>query len=95
MAPCQVRVAPALHRAGPGNFPWVAGQVKLIPQSETTNGGPMGARQKGNPPRKRGPKPDTPVPPGKWYDNAGKGLKKPPPKGNWPEPPNKKGRGGR
>jgi hypothetical protein len=55
----------------------------------------MGARQKGNPPRKRGPKPDTPVLPGKWAENVGRALKKPPPKGGWPMPPNKKGRGGR
>jgi hypothetical protein len=58
-------------------------------------GGAMGVRQKGNPPRKRGPKPDSPVLPGKWEQNVGKALKKPPPKGNWPQPPNKKGRGGR
>jgi len=57
-------------------------------------GGLMGARQKGTPPRKRGPKPDTVVPPGKWYEKAGKPLK-PTHKGNWPEPPSKKGRGGR
>jgi len=55
----------------------------------------MGARQKGSEPRKRGPKPDAPVLPGKWYEKAGKPLKKPTHKGNWPEPPNKKGRGGR
>lgn len=55
----------------------------------------MGAKQKGNPPRKRGPKPDTPALPGKWTEHLGKALKKPPPKGNWPKPPNKKGRGGR
>ena len=55
----------------------------------------MGVRQKGNPPRKRGPKPDSPVLPGKWEQNVGKALRKPPPKGNWPQPPNKKGRGGR
>ncbi len=54
----------------------------------------MGARQKGNPPRKRGSKPDTPVLPGKWGENVGKPLKKPP-KAGWLQPPNKKGRGGR
>ncbi len=55
----------------------------------------MGARQKGNPPRKRGPKPESPVLPGLWEQKVGKALKKPSPKGNWPQPPNKKGRGGR
>ena len=55
----------------------------------------MGARSKGNPPRKRGPKPDTPSLPGKWDGNVGKTLKKPSPKGNWSQPPSKKGRGGR
>jgi hypothetical protein len=54
----------------------------------------MGARSKGNPPRKRGPKPETPVLPGKW-EHVGKALKKPPPQGGWLEPSNKKGRGGR
>ena len=57
--------------------------------------GPMGARSKGNPPRKRGPKPDTLVLPGKWEKNVGNALKTPPPKGGSPKPPNKKGRGGR
>ena len=52
----------------------------------------MGARQKGNPPRKRGPKPDPQVLPGKWGENVGKALKKPQPKGGWLQPPNKKGR---
>jgi hypothetical protein len=55
----------------------------------------MGARSKGNPPRKRGPKPETLVLPGKWEQHVGKTFKKPPPKGGWPKPPNKKGRGGR
>jgi hypothetical protein len=55
----------------------------------------MGARSKGNPPRKRGPKPETQGLPGKWGEHLGKALKKPPSKGSWPEPPNKKGRGGR
>jgi hypothetical protein len=55
----------------------------------------MGVRQKGNPPRKRGPRPESPALPAKWEHNAGKALKKPSPKGNWPAPPNKKGRGGR
>lgn len=55
----------------------------------------MGARQKGNPPRKRGPKPDSPVLPGNWAQTGGKAPKKPTPRGNWLQPPNKKGRGGR
>ena len=55
----------------------------------------MGARSEGNPPRKRGPKPDKSAMPGKWGENVGKGLKKPPHKGGWPQPLNKKGRGGR
>jgi hypothetical protein len=55
----------------------------------------MGARSKGSPPRKRGPKPEKLVLPGPWEGNVGKALKKPPPKGGWPKPPNKKGRGGR
>jgi hypothetical protein len=61
----------------------------------------MGARPKGDEPRKReakpkrGPKPETLVLPGKWEQNVGKPLKKQPPKGGWPQPPNKKGRGGR
>ncbi len=55
----------------------------------------MGTRAKNNPPRKRGPKPDTPIPPGQWGEHAGKTFKKPSPKGSWPKPPNKKGRGGR
>ena len=54
----------------------------------------MGARSKGSPPRKRGPKPDKSVLPGPW-DGMGKSLKKPQPKGGWLAPPNKKGRGGR
>jgi hypothetical protein len=54
----------------------------------------MGARSKGNPPRKRGPKPDILVLPGRWDETVGKALKKPPPKGGWPKPePKKKGRG--
>jgi hypothetical protein len=63
----------------------------------TANGetGQMGTRAKNNPPRKRGPKPDTQVLPGKWGEKVGKGLRKPSPKGSWPQPPNKKGRGGR
>ena len=55
----------------------------------------MGARAKNNPPRKRGPKPETLALPGPWEGNVGKALKKPPPKGGWLKPPNKKGRGGR
>jgi hypothetical protein len=57
----------------------------------------MGSRAKGNPPRKRGPKPERPALPGPWEENVGKALKKPPPsKGGWLKPPpNKKGRGGR
>lgn len=55
----------------------------------------MGARDKGNPPRKRGPKADRLEPPGKWGQNPGKALKRPPSKGGWSTPPNKKGRGGR
>jgi hypothetical protein len=55
----------------------------------------MGIRSKGNPPRKRGPKPDTLALPGKWAENVGKGLKKPASKGGWLKPLNKKGRGGR
>ena len=55
----------------------------------------MGARAKNNPPRKRGPKPETPVQPGPWGKQAGKSLQRPSPKGNWPTPPSKKGRGGR
>ena len=55
----------------------------------------MGTRAKNNPPRKRGPKPETRVLPGKWEENVGKALKKPPSKGGWPKPQNKKGRGGR
>jgi hypothetical protein len=57
----------------------------------------MGSRAKGNPPRKRGPKPERPALPGPWEENVGKALKKPPPsKGGWLNPPpNKKGRGGR
>ena len=55
----------------------------------------MGSRSKGNQPRKRGPKPETPVQPGPWGGNAGKNLKKPVHKGGWAQPPNKKGRGGR
>ncbi len=55
----------------------------------------MGTRAKNNPPRKRGPKPETLVLPGPWEGNVGKTLKKPPSKGNWLAPPNKKGRGGR
>jgi hypothetical protein len=55
----------------------------------------MGTRAKNNPPRKRGPKPDTQVLPAKWGEKVGKGLRKPSPKGSWPQPPNKKGRGGR
>jgi hypothetical protein len=54
-------------------------------------GGYMGARSKGNQPRNRGPKPDTSAFPGPW-GNVGK---KPPPKGGWPKPISKKGRGGR
>jgi hypothetical protein len=57
--------------------------------------GQMGTRVKNNPPRKRGPKPDTPFRPGKWEENVGTALRKPPSKGGWPMPPNKKGRGGR
>ena len=53
----------------------------------------MGARSKGHPPRKRGPKPEKPAS-GKW-ENMGKALQKPSSKGVWPQPPNKKGRGGR
>jgi hypothetical protein len=55
----------------------------------------MGERAKNNPPRKRGPKPEALVQPGKWGTHVGKSLKKPSPKGGWPTPPNKKGRGGR
>lgn len=55
----------------------------------------MGTRAKNNPPRKRGPKPETSVLPGKWEQNVGKALKKPPPKGGWSKSLNKKGRGGR
>ncbi len=47
-------------------------------------------------PRKRGPKPETfAFSSGSGTGNVGKGLKKPSPKGGWPKPPNKKGRGGR
>ncbi|CAN5862603.1 hypothetical protein BH24GEM1_BH24GEM1_31390 [soil metagenome] len=54
----------------------------------------MGARSKGNPPRKRGPKPETLVLPGPWEGNVEKALKKPPPPGGWPKPePKKKSRG--
>jgi hypothetical protein len=53
----------------------------------------MGSRVKGNPPRKRGPKPERP--PGPWEANVGKSLKKPVRGGGWLQPPNKKGRGGR
>lgn len=52
----------------------------------------MGSRVKDNPPRKRGPKPDAL---GKWGQQMGKGLNKPHSKGNFPQPPSKKGRGGR
>lgn len=61
----------------------------------------MGTRPKGEEPRKsepkpkRGPKPETLVLPGQWEENVGKALRKPPPKGGRPKPPNKKGRGGR
>jgi hypothetical protein len=55
----------------------------------------MGARAKNTPPRKRGPKPERLVLPGKWGANVGKALKKPSRKGGLPQPPNKKGRGGR
>jgi hypothetical protein len=56
----------------------------------------MGSRAKGNPPRKRGPKPERPALPGPWEENLGKAFKKPPSKGGWLKPPpNKKGRGGR
>jgi hypothetical protein len=57
---------------------------------------PMGARSKGTPPRKRGPKPETLVLPGPWEGKVGKALKKPPPPRGWPKPerkPKKKGRG--
>jgi hypothetical protein len=40
----------------------------------------MGARSKGNPPRKRGPKPEAPVLPGPWDGYVGKVLKKKPPR---------------
>lgn len=53
----------------------------------------MGAKNKNNPPRKRGPKPATQGMPGKW--GSGKGLQKPAGKSNWAQPPNKKGRGAR
>jgi hypothetical protein len=54
----------------------------------------MGTRAKNNPPRKRGPKPETLVLPGPWEGAVEKALKKPPPKGGWPkETPKKKGRG--
>lgn len=53
----------------------------------------MGARSKGNPPRKRGPKPDTLILPGKWEEKVGKALKKPPPKGGWPQATEQKGLG--
>ena len=43
----------------------------------------MGSRVKGNPPRKRGPKPERP--PGPWEANVGKSLKKPVRGGGWPE----------
>jgi hypothetical protein len=55
----------------------------------------MGARARNNPPRKRGPKPERGVLPGKWEENVGKPFKKPSSKRGWPEPPSKKGRGGR
>jgi hypothetical protein len=56
---------------------------------------PMGVKAKNNPPRKRGPKPEVPVVPRPWDGNIGKGLNKPPSKGFRPQPPSKKGRGGR
>lgn len=52
----------------------------------------MGVRQKGNPPRKRGPKPGAPA---NWAQTGGKAPKQPTPGGYRPQPPNKKGRGGR
>jgi hypothetical protein len=51
----------------------------------------VGTRAKNNPPRKRGPKPETLILPGKWKENVGKVPKKPPP-GGWAKPgPKKKG----
>lgn len=54
----------------------------------------MGARSKGNPPRKRGPKPETLAHPGPWEEAVSEALKKKRPEGGWPKPePKKKGRG--
>lgn len=50
----------------------------------------VGARSKGNPPRKRGPKPETLVLPEPWKGRVGKALERPPPPGVWPKPEAKK-----
>jgi hypothetical protein len=51
----------------------------------------MGVRTKGNPPRKRGPKPERVVRSGKQGVNGGP-LKQRPPEAGWPQPKDK-GRG--
>jgi hypothetical protein len=43
----------------------------------------MGSRAKNNPPRRRGPKPETMVPPAKWIGPSPKGLAKS--KESWPK----------
>jgi hypothetical protein len=51
----------------------------------------MGARAKNNPPRRRGPKPEVLVQPGR-VDAVAKSLKKKGPEAGWPKP-HSKGRG--
>lgn len=56
----------------------------------------MGARSKGNPPRKRGPKPALLRLEGPWEKAVSKALKKKRPEGGWPKQElKKKGRGGK
>ncbi len=78
---------------------WLEGHCGFesrLPHAGRTHmkGTDVGARSKENPPRKRGPKPETLVLPGPWEGNLGTALKKPAPPGGWPKPkPKKKGPG--
>ncbi len=52
----------------------------------------MGARSKNDPPRKRGPKPETLAESGPWEEVVKRVLSKKRPPEGWPKPQPKKGR---
>ena len=76
----------------PRDFPGGGGRCETAKKPAVQGVARMGARTKGNPPRKRGPKPERLVLPGRWEENVGEALNRRPPEGGWPKP-KKKGRG--